>query len=582
MPFPRPPVEIAPARATRREWVALGVIALPCLVYAMDLTVLNLALPAISADLRPSAAQLLWIIDIYGFMVAGLLITMGTLGDKIGRRRLLLIGAGAFAAASVAAALSTTAHALIATRALLGIAGATLAPSTLSLISNMFRDERERRTAIGIWISSYSVGGAIGPLVGGVILQYFAWPAIFWAAVPVMLLLLAVGPFLLPEYRDPEAGRLDLGSVALSLTAVLGGVFALKRAAEGHGDAPTWIAAALGLAAGVALVRRQRRIAYPLLDLRLFGQPRFAAAICTYALTSFAMFGVYIFISQHLQLVLSLSPLVAGLCTVPWALSFVVGSMLTPAIAQRYSAPRTMVTGLAVAALGFAGVAFVDGTHGLLALVAGMTLMGIGMAPVFTLGNDIVISSAPPRAGGRGLCLVRNQRGAVRGPGHRGVRQPGHGSLPRRHGRSVAGRPAPGRSGGGFNPGWCPADRRKPACTTGRSPGIGGAHRLRRRVAGGGGAGHGDHGGQRPAGLAHAAQCPAAALRRAQSSLSSPGPPFTTRLTTSAPKPRVSRKRIWRARSGASAGGAPNRLRQTSRARASSDPCRPATASATA
>jgi DHA2 family multidrug resistance protein-like MFS transporter len=401
----RPAVEIAPAKATRREWVALAVIALPCLVYAMDLTVLNLALPAISADLRPTASQLLWIIDIYGFMVAGLLITMGTLGDKLGRRRLLMIGAAAFAAASVAAALSTTAYALIATRALLGIAGATLAPSTLSLISNMFRDERERRVAIGIWISSYSVGGAIGPLVGGVILQYFAWPAIFWAAVPVMLLLLVVGPLLLPEYRDEQAGRLDFVSVGLSLAAVLGGVFALKQAAEGQGSWLTWLSAVLGLAAGLAFVRRQRRIDYPLLDLKLFSQPRFAAAICTYALTSFAMFGVYIFISQHLQLVLGLSPLVAGLCTVPWALSFVVGSMFTPAIAQRWSAPRTMLGGLALAAFGFAGMTLVDTAHGLSALVVGMTIMGIGMAPVFTLGNDIVISSAPPERAGAASAL---------------------------------------------------------------------------------------------------------------------------------------------------------------------------------
>ena len=400
-----PLAEIAPPKATRREWVALGVIALPCLVFAMDLTVLNLALPAISADLRPSAAELLWIIDIYGFMVAGLLITMGTLGDKLGRRRLLMIGAAAFAAASVAAALSTTAQALIATRALLGIAGATLAPSTLSLISNMFRDDQQRRVAIGIWISSYSVGGAIGPLVGGLILQVFAWPAIFWAAVPVMLLLLAVGRFLLPEYRDAQAGRLDFSSVGLSLTAVLGGVFALKQAAEGHLGALTWVVAALGLAAGVAFVRRQRRIDYPLLDLQLFAQPRFATAICAYALTSFAMFGVYIFISQHLQLVLGLSPLVAGLCTVPWALSFVVGSMLTPAIAQRYTAPRTMVSGLALAAVGFAGMTLVDGAYGLPALVVGMTVMGIGMAPVFTLGNDIVISSAPPERAGAASAL---------------------------------------------------------------------------------------------------------------------------------------------------------------------------------
>lgn len=395
----------APPRATRREWVALAVIALPCLVYAMDLTVLNLALPAISADLRPSAAQLLWIVDIYGFMVAGLLITMGTLGDKLGRRRLLMIGAAAFAAASIAAALSTTAQALIATRALLGIAGATLAPSTLSLISNMFRNEQQRRVAIGIWISSYSVGGAIGPLVGGIILQYFAWPAIFWAAVPVMLLLLVLGPFLLPEYRDEAAGRLDFASVGLSLTAVLGGVFALKQAAEGHMGAATWVAAALGLGAGIAFVRRQRGIDYPLLDIQLFAQPRFAAAICAYALTSFAMFGVYIFISQHLQLVLGLSPLVAGLCTVPWSLSFVAGSMLTPALAQRYTAPRTMVAGLALAAVGFAGMTLVDGAYGLPALVVGMTVMGIGMAPVFTLGNDIVISSAPRERAGAASAL---------------------------------------------------------------------------------------------------------------------------------------------------------------------------------
>ncbi|MBT9466037.1 MFS transporter [Hydrogenophaga sp.] len=398
-------IDIAPSKATRREWVALAVIALPCLVYAMDLTVLNLALPAISADLQPTAAQLLWIIDIYGFMVAGFLITMGTLGDKLGRRRMLLIGAAAFAAASVAAALSTTAHALIATRALLGIAGATLAPSTLSLISNMFRDERERRVAIGIWISSYSVGGAIGPLVGGVILQVFAWPAIFWAAVPVMVLLLVVGPFLLPEYRDAQAGRLDLGSVALSLTAVLGGVFALKQAAEGHLGPLTGVALAMSLVAGLTFVRRQRRIAYPLLDLQLFGQPRFAAAICTYALTSFAMFGVYIFVSQHLQLVLGLSPLMAGLCTVPWALSFVVGSMFTPAIAQRLRASQTMVAGLVVAAVGFAAMALVDGPHGLAWLIAGMVLMGLGMAPVFTLGNDIVISSAPPERAGAASAL---------------------------------------------------------------------------------------------------------------------------------------------------------------------------------
>src|SRR6476661_9416897 len=208
-------------RATRREWIGLAVIALPCMLYSMDLTVLDLAVPRLTEDLRPSSTELLWILDIYGFLVAGSLITMGTLGDRIGRRRLLLIGAATFGVASVLAAFSTSPAMLIASRALLGLAGATLAPSTLSLIRNMFLDPAQRTVAIGIWGTSYSVGGAIGPLLGGILLEYFWWGSVFLLAVPVMLLLLAVAPVLLPEYKDPQAGRLDLASAALSLVAVL-------------------------------------------------------------------------------------------------------------------------------------------------------------------------------------------------------------------------------------------------------------------------------------------------------------------------------------------------------------------------
>nr|WP_253278353.1 MFS transporter [Variovorax paradoxus] len=198
-----------PERATVREWTGLAVIALPCMLYSMDLTVLNLAIPSISEELKPTASQLLWIVDIYGFFVAGLLVTMGTLGDRIGRRRLLLIGAGAFGIASVLAAFSTSANMLIATRALLGVAGATLAPSTLSLIRNMFLDPAQRTVAIGVWISSYSAGAVIGPVLGGVLLQFFPWGSVFLIGVPVMVLLLVLGPILLPEYRDPDAGRLE-------------------------------------------------------------------------------------------------------------------------------------------------------------------------------------------------------------------------------------------------------------------------------------------------------------------------------------------------------------------------------------
>src|SRR5215472_6664197 len=219
-------------KATQREWIGLGIISLPCILYAMDLTVLNLAVPSLSADVKPTAAQLLWIIDVYGFLAAGSLLIMGTLGDRIGRRKLLLVGSAAFGLLSLLAAFSRSAGTLIAARALLGIAGATLAPSTLSLISNMFRDDRERMFAVSVWIASFSLGGTIGPAVGGLILAHFWWGAVFLAPIPAMALLLVLGPLLLPEHRNPNGGRLDLISAILSLAAVLPAISGIKRAAE--------------------------------------------------------------------------------------------------------------------------------------------------------------------------------------------------------------------------------------------------------------------------------------------------------------------------------------------------------------
>jgi DHA2 family multidrug resistance protein-like MFS transporter len=235
----RAPNTAQPQPATARQWLGLAVIALPCVVYAMDLTALNLALPRIAADLKPSSAKLLWIVDIYGFFVAGFLVTMGNLGDRIGRRRLLLIGAAAFGIASAVAALSRSTGTLSLARGILGIAGATLAPSTLSLIRNMFFVPRQRTFAIGVWTASYSLGGAVGPLIGGLVLQHFHWGTVFLLAVPVMVLLLIAGPHLLPESRDPKVKSLDLGSAVLSLAAVLSVIYGLKVAAQ---DGLTWSA----------------------------------------------------------------------------------------------------------------------------------------------------------------------------------------------------------------------------------------------------------------------------------------------------------------------------------------------------
>ena len=389
-----------PQRATRREWIGLAVIALPCLLYAMDLTVLTLAIPALSADLHPSSTELLWIVDIYGFLVAGFLITMGTLGDRIGRRRLLLIGAAAFGAASVLAAFSSSPEMLIASRALLGIAGATLAPSTLSLIRNMFEDDHQRTVAIGVWITSFSVGAAIGPLVGGVLLESFHWGSVFLLAVPVMLVLLAVAPRLLPEYKDPAPGRLDLVSAALSLTAVLAVIYGIKAIAMNGLGVASVAPVLAGLAAGAAFVDRQRRLADPMIDLGLFRRRAFSLALGANTLAFAVVFGIEVFVAQYFQLVLGYSPLEAGLWSVPGAAAFVVGAQLTPPLAARIRPPAIMLGGIAVAVVGVALLTRVDAAAGPGLLVAGIVILSLGLAPLFTLAADLAIGSAPPERAG--------------------------------------------------------------------------------------------------------------------------------------------------------------------------------------
>jgi DHA2 family multidrug resistance protein-like MFS transporter len=389
-----------PRKATRREWIGLAVIALPCLLYSMDLTVLHLAVPALSTDLVPDSAQLLWIIDIYGFLVAGSLITMGTLGDRIGRRRLLLIGAAAFGAASLLAAFSTTANMLIASRALLGVAGATVAPSTLSLIRNMFLDPQQRTVAVSVWVTSFSLGGAIGPVVGGLLLQSFWWGSVFLISVPVMVVLLIVGPRLLPEYRDPTPGRIDLVSAVMSLAAVLSVIYGLKQIAQdGIGIAAVAIIGA-GVVIAIAFARRQLRLEIPLVDLRLFSAPGFSASLAAYGLSILIMFGGFLFLPQYLQLVLGLSPFVAGLWTLPWSFAFVLGSVFTPWLAKRWHPAWVMAAGLFLAAFGFAMFTTVGRSTSFLWFAVGSMIFPMGMAPVFTLTTDLILGTAPPESAG--------------------------------------------------------------------------------------------------------------------------------------------------------------------------------------
>jgi MFS transporter, DHA2 family, multidrug resistance protein len=386
--------------AGRREWIGLGVLTLACLLYVMDLTVLHLAVPAISADLQPSSAELLWTIDIYGFFVAGSLITMGTLGDRIRRRRLLLVGAGAFGVVSLLAAFAGSAEQLILARALLGIAGATLAPSTLSLIFHMFQDPKQRGVAIGVWIGAFSAGSAIGPVLGGMLLELFWWGSVFLLALPVMAVLLVLGPRVLPEYRDPNAGRLDPLSAGMSVVAVLAVIWGLKDIAQdGLSTTPT-LSILAGLAVGVVFVARQRQLADPMIDVGLFKITRFNAALATNFLAIFVAVGYFLFVAQYLQLVVGLSPLQAGLWSLPSAIGFVVGSQLAPRVLHGVHPAHVIGGGLGLSAVGLAVLTQVGVADGLLPLVAGSVIISLGLAPVFGLTTELIVGSAPPEQAG--------------------------------------------------------------------------------------------------------------------------------------------------------------------------------------
>ena len=297
---------------------------------------------------------------------------------------------------------SSSPEMLIASRALLGIAGATLAPSTLSLIFTMFQDPGQRTTAIGIWITSFSAGGAIGPVLGGVLLERFWWGSVFLLALPVMAVLLLLGPRVLPEYRAPDAGRLDLVSAAMSLVAVLAVVFGLKLVAQDGIGALAACAVLVGLVVGVGFVRRQLRLADPMIDLGLFRIGAFNAALATNLLGIFIVVGYFLFVAQYLQLVLGLSPLEAGLWSLPSAAGFIVGSNLAPRILRRVRPAYVIGAGLAMAAVGLGVLTQVGGSPNAdLAILAGASLIvSLGLAPVFTATTDLVVSSAPPERAG--------------------------------------------------------------------------------------------------------------------------------------------------------------------------------------
>lgn len=391
--------------AGRREWIAFTVLVLPLLLVSMDVSVLYFAIPAITRELDPSATQQLWIFDSYAFALSGLLITMGSLGDRIGRRKLLLIGAAAFGLASVGAAYATSAEMLIAARVLLGIGGATLMPSTLALVRNLFQDDRQRGKAIAIWSGAMTGGIALGSVMSGLMLNHFWWGSIFLINVPAMLLLLVLVPVLVPEFKDPAPGRFDLLSVPLSMAAVLPVVYGLKEIAA-EGFEPLYLGSlALGLAFGYLFVRRQRTREDAMVSRVLFGGRGFGAGIGLNTIAAFAMMGSAYFTTQYLQSVLGMGTLEAALWSLAPSLVIGAAAPVSAALAQKVDRAYVIAGGFVLGAAGFALVALVD-TDSLWLVLTGAGVLASGIVTVLSLVSDMALASAPAEKAGSAASLL--------------------------------------------------------------------------------------------------------------------------------------------------------------------------------
>jgi EmrB/QacA subfamily drug resistance transporter len=393
--------------AHRRRWQILAVLCLSVLLVVVDNTIVNVALPTMSRTLSASTQGLQWIVDAYTLVLAGLLLAGGNLGDRLGRRRVLQAGLALFAVFSVAAALSRNTSELIAGRAAMGAAAALIYPATLALLTHVFTSARERATAIGIWTGVSGLAVAIGPVSGGLLLRHFSWSAVFYVNVPIVILALAAGTVLLPESRDPKAGRLDPPGALLSVSGVGLLVWTVIQApAHGWASAATAGGLAGSLAILAAFAAWQLRRPDPMLDVRLFANPRFSAAGGAIALASFGLFGLIFLITQYFQLIRGFDPLRAGVATLPFAL--VTGAVSPAAIAliKRAGTKLVVTTGLALMSAGFlvaAGTTLDSAYWG--RIITAMVLMSAGLALTSSPATDATMGALPPAKAGAGSAV---------------------------------------------------------------------------------------------------------------------------------------------------------------------------------
>jgi EmrB/QacA subfamily drug resistance transporter len=380
-----------------RRWLALGVLCLSLLAIVIDNTIVNVALPTLARDLDADLSELQWVVDAYTLVFAGLLLLAGALGDRFGRRRTLLAGLAVFGLASAAAAFAGGVDLLIAGRAIMGAGAAFIMPATLSLLTSVFTDTRERAMAIGIWAATAGVGVALGPVVGGLLLDRFWWGSIFIVNVPLCVLAIVVGRKVIPESRDPAARRIDWTGAALSGVGLIAFVWAIIEApSRGWTSVPVIGAGALAAVALTAFVVHQRRAAEPLLDLALFSNPRFTAASSTIAVLFFAQFGFLFLATQYLQFVLGYSPSAAGVRVLPYAAAMIVFASLSAKLVARFGTKGVATTGMALFSAGLAVAATVGADTGYGRLGIAFVLMGAGMGLAGAPATESIMGSLPP------------------------------------------------------------------------------------------------------------------------------------------------------------------------------------------
>ncbi|MEV4740685.1 MFS transporter [Streptomyces sp. NPDC049555] len=414
--------------ATPGRWAMLAVLCASLLLVAMDATILNVALPSLITDLQPDPLEQLWIIDIYGLVLGGLLITSGAVGDRWGRKRLFLAGFVLFGVASVLAATAHSSAQLIGGRVLLGLGGALVMPSTLSLIRTIFADAHERAVAIGIWASVAGAGACVGPLIGGVLVEHFSWQAAFWVNVPVVVATVPAGIRLLPEYRAPQAGRLDWPGALLSVAGIVALAWGIKHVAKGSTEPADMGTLLLGVLLLALFARHQTRLDDPLLDVRLFRRGPFTAAALATLLAMLAIGAALFLISLWLQYVRGFSPSEAGLRTVPSALAMLAGSLSSPWLMHSLGVRGVLAVGLGALAAGFLLLALAPQptTYSVVAVV--LAALGLGDGLAITASASVLVSSVPAaRAGqagavsetcyelgvGLGVALLGSIHGAV-------------------------------------------------------------------------------------------------------------------------------------------------------------------------